>query len=139
MMDVIRSGKLGPLINVVHIEPVGYWHFAHSYVRGNWARESESSFSLMTKSSQYVSLVSPFRPCRKAHIAIFSDIDLICHYLYPDGPTRVSSFGSLQHFRKAKKPAEAGEAKRCLDCAYEPNCAYSAKKGARSAPLCLPC
>ncbi|KAJ8482652.1 hypothetical protein ONZ51_g5226 [Trametes cubensis] len=108
MTEVIRDGKLGPLINVVHIEPVGYWHFAHSYVRGNWARESESSFSLMTKSSH--------------------DIDLICHYLYPDGPTRVSSFGSLQHFRKANKPAEAGEAQRCLDCAYEPNCAYSAKK-----------
>ncbi|KAH9893149.1 hypothetical protein C8Q73DRAFT_791039 [Cubamyces lactineus] len=32
MTEVIRSGKLGPLINVVHIEPVGYWHFAHSYV-----------------------------------------------------------------------------------------------------------
>ncbi|KAH9899731.1 streptomycin biosynthesis protein StrI [Cubamyces lactineus] len=108
MTEVIRSGKLGSLINVVHIEPVGHWHFAHSYVRGNWARESESSFSLMTKSCH--------------------DIDIICHYLYPGGPTRVSSFGSLQHFRKASKPVEAGEAKRCLDCVYERDCPYSAKK-----------
>ena len=56
MVDVIRTGKLGQLINVVHIEPVGYYHFAHSYVRGNWAREEDSCFSLMTKSCQCVPL-----------------------------------------------------------------------------------
>ncbi|KAI0638324.1 streptomycin biosynthesis protein StrI [Trametes polyzona] len=108
MMETIRSANLGQLINVVHIEPVGFYHFAHSYVRGSWAREDESCFSLMTKSCH--------------------DIDILRHYLAPGEPTRVSSFGSLQHFRKAAKPAEAGEAKRCLDCAYERDCAYSAKK-----------
>ena len=55
--EVVRSGQLGELVNAVHIEPVGYFHFAHSYVRGHWAKEAESSFSLMTKSCQYVSLV----------------------------------------------------------------------------------
>ncbi|KAI0774411.1 streptomycin biosynthesis protein StrI [Fomes fomentarius] len=106
--EVVRSGALGPLINVVHIEPVGFYHYAHSYVRGNWAREQDSCFSLMTKSCH--------------------DLDILCHWLSPGGPTRVSSFGSLQHFRKDKKPVEAGDAKRCLDCVYERDCAYSAKK-----------
>ncbi|EIW61227.1 streptomycin biosynthesis protein StrI [Trametes versicolor FP-101664 SS1] len=108
MMEAIRTANLGQLINVVHIEPVGYYHFAHSYVRGNWAREADSCFSLLTKSSH--------------------DLDILCHYLAPGGPTRISSFGSLQHFRKVNKPAAAGEAKRCLDCAHERDCAYSAKK-----------
>ncbi|KAI0303857.1 hypothetical protein BC826DRAFT_979975 [Russula brevipes] len=106
--EIVRSGKLGQLVNVQHIEPVGHWHFAHSYVRGNWSKERESSFSLMTKSCH--------------------DIDILCHWFSPDTPVRVSSFGGLQHFRKSEKPAEAGDATHCLDCAHEPQCPYSAKK-----------
>ena len=59
----------------------------------------------------------------------FSDIDILCHWLSPDTPVHVSSFGGLQHFRKSSKPAEAGDATRCLDCNYEAQCPYSAKKG----------
>ncbi|EIN10574.1 streptomycin biosynthesis protein StrI [Punctularia strigosozonata HHB-11173 SS5] len=106
--EIIRSGQLGTLVNAVHVEPVGHWHFAHSYVRGSWAREDQSSFSLMTKSCH--------------------DIDILCHWFADDKPARVSSFGSLFHFRKSAKPAEAGDATRCLNCAYESQCPYSAKK-----------
>lgn len=52
MSEVIHSGSLGKLINIQHLEPIGYYHFAHSYVRGAWGKEAEASFSLMTKSSQ---------------------------------------------------------------------------------------
>ncbi|EAU84284.2 streptomycin biosynthesis protein StrI [Coprinopsis cinerea okayama7 len=106
--EIIRSGSLGRLINIVHVEPVGYFHFAHSYVRGNWRKEQESCFSLMTKSCH--------------------DIDILCHWLSPAIPVRVSSFGSLQHFTKASKPEGAGEVTKCLDCPVEKDCAYSAKK-----------
>ncbi|KZT65989.1 NAD(P)-binding protein [Daedalea quercina L-15889] len=106
--EIVLSGELGQLVNVVHVEPIGFFHYAHSYVRGNWSKEEECSFSLMTKSCH--------------------DIDLLCHWLSPGTPKRVSSFGSLLHFRKESKPKEAGEAKRCFDCAYERTCPYSAKK-----------
>ncbi|KAH9049014.1 hypothetical protein EDB84DRAFT_1261525 [Lactarius hengduanensis] len=120
--DVVRSGQLGQLVNAQHIEPVGHWHFAHSYVRGSWSKEAESSFSLMTKSCQA-------GECRATNSYLsFSDIDILCHWLSPDTPVHVSSFGGLQHFRKSNKPAEAGDATRCLDCAYEAQCPYSAKK-----------
>ncbi|KAG8949922.1 hypothetical protein FRC04_008225 [Tulasnella sp. 424] len=108
LVETIRSGELGQLINVVQIEPVGHQHFAHSYVRGNWAKEADSSFSLMTKSCH--------------------DMDIVCHYLYPATPLRVSSFGSLTHFKKSAKPQEAGEATRCLECPMERECPYSAKR-----------
>lgn len=58
----------------------------------------------------------------------------MCHWFFPDTPVRVSSFGGLQHFRKSGKPAEAGDATRCLDCAYETQCPYSAKRGEFSFP-----
>lgn len=106
--EVIRSGSLGELVNAVHVEPVGYYHFAHSYVRGSWGKERDSSFSLMTKCCH--------------------DIDLLCHWFGPAKPTRVSSFGSLKHFNKASKPMEARGATRCLDCPMEKKCEYSAKK-----------
>ncbi|EDR12932.1 uncharacterized protein LACBIDRAFT_183239 [Laccaria bicolor S238N-H82] len=106
--EIVRSGALGELINVVHVEPIGYYHFAHSYVRGNWSTEKECSFSLMTKSCH--------------------DIDMICHWLSPSTPVKVSSFGSLKHFRNASKPAAAGASTRCLDCPMEKDCEYSAKK-----------
>lgn len=50
--EIVRSRALGELVNIVQIEPVGYYHFAHSYVRGNWSNEHTSSFSLMTKCCQ---------------------------------------------------------------------------------------
>ena len=35
---VVAEGRLGQIVGVEHLEPVGWWHFAHSYVRGNWRR-----------------------------------------------------------------------------------------------------
>ena len=57
-----------------------------------------------------------------------SDIDILAFYLSGLKPARVHSFGSLAHFKKARKPAEAGDATKCLSCPAEPNCVWSAKK-----------
>lgn len=57
-----------------------------------------------------------------------SDIDILSFYLSGLTPSRVSSFGSLHHFKASQKPKEAGNATRCLDCAYEKDCVWSAKK-----------
>ncbi|KIK65414.1 hypothetical protein GYMLUDRAFT_239950 [Collybiopsis luxurians FD-317 M1] len=105
---IVKSGTLGQLVNIVQVEPVGYYHFAHSYVRGNWGREKESSFALMTKCCH--------------------DIDIICHWMGPSPPVKVSSFGSLRHFNHKSKPIDAGDATRCFDCPMERECPYSAKR-----------
>lgn len=57
-----------------------------------------------------------------------SDIDIVNFYLKGLKPTKVHSFGSIGHFKKSRKPAEAGNAKTCLECPYESKCVWSAKK-----------
>lgn len=100
---LLEDGAIGRLVSVEHLEPIGWWHFAHSYVRGNWAREAESGPMLLTKSSH--------------------DIDWLSHIIGLPAE-RVSSFGSLLHFRPESKPVDA--AARCLDCPLQNTCAYSA-------------
>ena len=102
---MIDSGAVGEVVSIQHLEPVGYWHQAHAFVRGNWRNTRESSFMLLAKSCH--------------------DLDWIRHIM---GATcrRVSSFGSLRHFRREFAPA--GAAERCLDCSVESACPYSAVK-----------
>lgn len=107
LKELVDSGLIGDVVSMQHLEPVGYWHQAHSFVRGNWRNEQESSFMLLAKSCH--------------------DLDWIS-YIMGEPCLSLSSFGALKHFRKEEKPAAAGEAKRCLHCAYEPDCPYSAKK-----------
>lgn len=103
LKEAVKS--IGDLVSVQHLEPVGFWHQAHSFVRGNWRREDESSFMLMAKACH--------------------DIDWLS-FVVGRAITRVSSFGSLTHFTAAKKPA--GAADRCLDCSVEADCSFSAKR-----------
>ena len=107
LKKMLDDGAVGEIISIQHLEPVGYWHQAHSFVRGNWRNEAESSFMLLAKSCHDLDWLRYImgRPCRS-----------------------LSSFGALTHFRKENKPTEAGAALRCLDCDYEPNCPYSAKR-----------
>jgi hypothetical protein len=57
-----------------------------------------------------------------------SDIDVLSFYLSGLKPLKVHSFGSISHFKASKKPREAGDAKRCLECPSEQQCVWSAKK-----------
>lgn len=41
---------------------------------------------------------------------------------------RVTSFGSLTHFRPENKPAKAGSATRCLECPAADECVWAAQK-----------
>lgn len=101
--DLLGDGAIGDVVSVEHLEPVGFWHFAHSYVRGNWRQQATSGPVLLTKSSH--------------------DLDWLSHIIGLPA-RRVSSFGTLSHFRPEQAPAGANE--RCLDCAVESTCAYSA-------------
>jgi predicted dehydrogenase len=103
--EIVESGQLGDIMSVEHLEPVGFWHQAHSYVRGHWRRSDLATTMLMAKSCH--------------------DLDWLQHVL-GQPPARVSSFGSLTHFTAANRPP--GAADRCLDCSVEAACPYSASR-----------
>jgi predicted dehydrogenase len=105
LKSFIQSGAIGEVVSIQHLEPVGYWHQAHSFVRGNWRKESESAPMLLAKSCH--------------------DLDWI-RYIFDSRCISVSSFGTLKYFRKECQPPGASD--RCLTCDVEENCPYSAKK-----------
>ena len=37
LRSLVAGGRIGDLVQIVHTENVGYWHFAHAYVRGTCA------------------------------------------------------------------------------------------------------
>lgn len=103
---IIQSGEYGAVRNIRLTENVGHWHFAHSYVRGNWRRRDESAPIVLTKCSH--------------------DLDILAWLLEEDRPAFVSSFGSLQYFNRENAPPEAAE--RCVDCPLQDTCLFSATR-----------
>jgi predicted dehydrogenase len=102
----VRAGRLGELVNINQTECVGQWHFAQSFVRGNWASASASAPSILAKCCH--------------------DLDII-RWLTGSPVRRLVSFGNLFEFRREKAPGPTPE--RCTDgCPYEESCPHSAYK-----------
>jgi predicted dehydrogenase len=118
LRDLVRQQKvIGDILSLEHTEPVGWWHFSHSYVRGNWRKESTSAPSLLTKSCHDIDFIlwmlcSPLVASdRTAHL-----------------PSTISSAGSLKQFTRSRKPKEAGSATNCTACPIERECMFSAPR-----------
>ena len=100
----IADGNMGEIMNMIHTEGVGNVHISHSYVRGNWRKESESSPMILAKCSH--------------------DTDLL-QWLVGELCTKVQSVGTLSYFCEKNKPK--GAPKRCLDgCPHKDTCYYYA-------------
>ncbi len=103
---LIDGGEVGEVTTINQIENVGYWHQAHSFVRGNWRTTKETSPMILQKSCH--------------------DMDIIL-WLMGKNCLRVQSFGSLRHFTPENAPA--GAPQRCLDgCPHADTCPYYAPK-----------
>lgn len=105
LKKVMDSGKIGGIVAIQAMEEVGYWHQAHSYVRGNWRNSDETSPMILAKSCH--------------------DMDILT-WLVGSDCTSVSSIGGLKEFRADRAPE--GSAERCVDCSLCDTCPYSAVK-----------
>lgn len=106
LKKMLSQGRIGRLVSIQHNEDVGYWHQAHSFVRGNWRHSRESNPMILAKSCH--------------------DMDIM--YWLADSPcVRVASFGGLTHFKKSDAPQ--GAPAHCLEgCPAEKECPYYAPK-----------
>lgn len=104
--ELLDGRRIGQLISIQHIEEVGYWHFAHSFVRGNWRNSRQSSPVILAKCCH--------------------DMDILL-WLAGSACTSVSSYGDLTHFRKENAPE--GAPHYCMDgCRYRDECPYYAPR-----------
>lgn len=104
LKNLIDQGRIGEVTTINQIENVGYWHQAHSFVRGNWRTVRQTSPMILQKSCH--------------------DMDIILWLMGKDC-RRVQSFGSLRHFTVEHAPEGATE--RCLDgCPHADDCPYYA-------------
>ncbi len=102
--ELLDAGKIGRLVCINAVEQVGYWHQAHSFVRGSWRKSEEASPMVLAKTCH--------------------DLDFIQYYAKSRCKS-VSSVGDLTFFTPENAPE--GAAKRCLDCPHVDTCPYSAK------------
>lgn len=103
LREFLKSHAIGEIISIQHIEPIGYDHMSHSYVRGNWHNSSKSTPIILAKSCH--------------------DLDILRWMI--DKPSKsIQAFGYLSLFRKENAPA--GSADRCINnCAVESTCPFS--------------
>ncbi len=103
---MIDEKTLGEVQTIDLLEEVGYWHFAHSYVRGNWSKESESGPIILTKSCH--------------------DLDIL-NYLIESDIETVYSTGSLNYFKINNSPPKS--TKTCIEkCSVKNTCPYNAER-----------
>ena len=104
---IIMDDMIGDIMSITHVEAVGNLHQSHSYVRGNWHSEQETSPMLLAKCCH--------------------DIDII-QWLINKPCEKVSSFGNLNFFRPEYAPE--GAPIRCADggCPAADTCAYNCIK-----------
>lgn len=106
LKQLIDEGRVGRVINMIHVECVGNVHQSHSYVRGNWRDTTTSSPMILAKSCH--------------------DLDII-QWLLGKRCTRLQSFGSLTYFTKENKPE--GSPEYCYQgCPVGDECPYNALK-----------
>ena len=106
LKELLEEGKIGRLMTIQHMEEVGYWHQAHSFVRGNWRNAEESSPMILQKCCH--------------------DMDIML-WLADSKCESLSSFGELSYFTEENAPE--GAPAYCLDgCPHRDECAFYAPR-----------
>lgn len=105
--EILKSGKLGRVMNMYLNEHVWYGHFINAYVRGKWRSEEACG--------------SGFLLAKCCH-----DTDLLCWLNNDTQPVKVSSFGSRSFFTEENAPE--GATQYCYECPHKDSCMFDAHR-----------
>lgn len=104
LKKMLDEGRIGKLISINLQENIGYYHFAHSYVRGNWRAAKSACPSILAKSVH--------------------DMDIL-YWLADSRPESVVSMGELSWFKAENAPDSVPQ--RCMDgCPAKASCPWYA-------------
>ncbi len=104
LKQAIDAGEIGDIVTIQHSENVSYWHYAHSYCRGNWRNRTASSPMILAKSCH--------------------DLDLL-YWLCGAQPVRLTSIERPTELREANAPTDAPS--YCIEgCPHAETCPYDA-------------
>lgn len=104
LRETARSGIIGDILSIQHLEPIEVTHFTHSYIRGNWHNSKETTPIILSKSCHDLDILRWIigKPCKSA-----------------------SADGELSFF--CEKHVPQGAPMRCTDnCPHEGSCPFSA-------------
>lgn len=106
LKELLDEGKIGKLVSIQHMEGVGYYHQAHSFVRGNWRNSEETSPMILQKCCH--------------------DMDILL-WLVGSSCKKIQSFGELTYFKEENAPADAPS--HCLKgCSHRDDCPFYAPR-----------
>jgi predicted dehydrogenase len=104
LKQAIDAGEIGEIVTIQHSENVSYWHYAHSYCRGNWRNRAASSPMILAKSCH--------------------DLDIL-YWLAGAEPLRLTSLERPTWLCEANAPEGAPE--YCIEgCRHAESCPYDA-------------
>ena len=100
--QLVDQKVVGDLVSISYTEEIGYYHFAHSFVRGNWRNTTISAPLILAKNCHHTDLIN---------------------WIVGKECLSVSSVGSLRYFKKENAPE--GASKHCVDCKHKETCPFS--------------
>lgn len=104
LRETARSGIIGDIMSIQHMEPIEMTHFTHSYIRGNWHNSKETTPIILSKSCH--------------------DLDIL-RWIIGKPCISASADGDLRYFKEENAPE--GSPLRCTDnCPYDLQCPFSA-------------
>ena len=106
MKKVIEDGTIGEIRSIVHCEHTGMAHFAHSYVRGMFAKTANAGPMILSKCCH--------------------DMDIL-NWLVDSKCKKLTSYATQTYFKEENAPE--GAPLRCTDgCVHSDSCYYYAPK-----------